>query len=75
MLSVAHINLIIFADGPYVSTSFSEMNVELRNEYLPSRVLSVSILWIGVLTLGGAHSRTTQTGTHGYGIELPEPIE
>ena len=63
MLSVAHINLIIFADGPYVSMSFSEMNVELRvNEHLPSRVLFVSILWIRVLTLGGAHSRTTQIG-------------
>ena len=37
---LAYINLITFADGPYVSTSFSEMNVELRmNEYLPSRPL------------------------------------
>lgn len=37
---LAHINLITFVDGPYVSTPFSEMKVELRmNEYLPSRLL------------------------------------
>ena len=37
---LAYINLIAFADGPCVSTSFSEMNVELRmNEHLTSRLL------------------------------------
>ena len=37
---LAYINLITFVDRPCVSTSFSEMNVELRmNKHLQSRLL------------------------------------